>query len=276
MSIFGKIMSSIFGKATAAGAAPTAPASGAQPSSTGTASAPVGSVAEVDVAGILTKLAAEKQEKLDWRKSIVDLMKLLDLDSSLSARKELAQELHYSGDMNDSASMNVWLHQQVMRKLAEKGGKVPEELKTGSNEIDATKTASGEEKPKSVFGKIMSSIFGKARAAGAAPASGAKPSSAASAPVGSITEVDVAGILTKLAAEKRKKKKVKLNWQHSIIDLMKVLDIDSSVSARKELAQELNYSGDMKDTASMNVWLHKQVMRKLAENGGKVPEELKA
>jgi len=275
MSIFGKIMSSIFGKATAAGAAPTTPASGAQPSSTGTASAPAGSVAEVDVAGILTKLAAEKQEKLDWRRSIVDLMKLLDLDSSLSARKELAQELHYSGDMNDSASMNVWLHRQVMRKLAEKGGKVPEELKTGSKGIDATKTASGEEKPKSVFGKIMSSIFGKARTASAAPASGAKPSSAASAPV-SIMEVDVAGILTKLAAEKRKKKKVKLNWQHSIIDLMKVLDLDSSLSARRELAQELNYSGDMKDTASMNVWLHKQVMRKLAENGGKVPEELKA
>ena len=124
----------------------------------------------------------------------------------------------------------------------------------------------------SIFGKIMSSIFGKASAAGAAPASGAKPSSAA----GSITEVDVAAILTKLAVAKRKKEKVKLNWQHSIIDLMKVLDLDSSLSARKELAQELNYTGDMKDTASMNVWLHKQVMRKLAENGGKVPEELKA
>ena len=197
-------------------------------------------------------------------------MKLLDLDSSLSVRKELAQELHYSGDMDDSASMNVWLHKQVLRKLAEKGGKVPEELKTGSKEIDAPKATSGKEK--GIFGKIMSSIFGKASAAGAAPASGAKPASAA----GSITEVDVAAILTKLAVAKRKKKKVKLNWQHSIIDLMKVLDLDSSLSARKELAQELNYTGDMKDTASMNVWLHKQVMRKLAENGGKVPEELKA
>ena len=81
------------------------------------------------MADILTKLAAEKKEKLDWRRSIVDLMKLLDLDSSLSARKELAQELHYSGDMNDSAAMNVWLHKQVMQKLAENGGKVPEELK---------------------------------------------------------------------------------------------------------------------------------------------------
>ena len=127
MSIFGKIMSSIFGKADAAGAAPAA--TGAKPSSTATATAPVGSAGQVDVAGILTKLAAEKKENLDWRKSIVDLMKLLDLDSSLSARKELAQELHYSGDMNDSASMNVWLHKQVMQKLAENGGKVPEELK---------------------------------------------------------------------------------------------------------------------------------------------------
>ena len=128
MSVFGKIMSSIFGKASAAGAAPAV--SGAKPSSATTAAAPAGSAAEVDVAGILTKLAGENKEKLDWRTSIVDLMKLLDLDSSLSARKELAQELHYSGDMNNSASMNVWLHKQVMRKLAENGGKVPEELKT--------------------------------------------------------------------------------------------------------------------------------------------------
>jgi len=124
MSVFGKIMSSIFGKASATPAAP-----GAKPSSTATAAAPAGSAGEVDVAGILTQLAVEKKEKLDWQKSIVDLMKLLDLDSSLSARKELAQELQYSGDMNDSASMNVWLHKQVMRKLAENGGKVPEELK---------------------------------------------------------------------------------------------------------------------------------------------------
>ena len=130
MSIFGKIMSSIFGKASAVGAAPAAPAPGVKPSSASPAPAPAGSVTEIDVAGILTKLASQKKEKLDWQKSIVDLMKLLDLDSSLSARKELAQELHYSGDMNDSASMNVWLHKQVMRKLAENGGKVPEELKT--------------------------------------------------------------------------------------------------------------------------------------------------
>ncbi len=83
----------------------------------------------VDVEAVLTNLAGQNKEKLDWRSSIVDLMKLLDLDSSLSARKELAKELNYTGDINDSARMNVWLHKQVMIKLAENGGKVPDSLK---------------------------------------------------------------------------------------------------------------------------------------------------
>lgn len=127
MSIFGKIMSSIFGKADAKPATPAAP--GAPASGTASTAATAGGI-QVDVSAVLTKLASENKEKLDWRHSIVDLMKLLNLDSSLSARKELAKELHYSGDMNDSASMNMWLHKQVMQKLAENGGKVPEELKS--------------------------------------------------------------------------------------------------------------------------------------------------
>jgi hypothetical protein len=83
----------------------------------------------VDVAAIMDNLASQATQKLDWRNSIVDLMKLINLDSSLAARKELAQELNYTGDINDSASMNIWLHKQVMIKLAENGGKVPDELK---------------------------------------------------------------------------------------------------------------------------------------------------
>ena len=79
---------------------------------------------------MLTKIAAQNKEKLDWRKSIVDLMKLLDLDSSLAARKQLAKELNYTGDTNDSASVNIWLHKQVMIKLAASGGKVPDDLKS--------------------------------------------------------------------------------------------------------------------------------------------------
>ena len=124
MSIFGTIMSAIFGHANAAapGAAPGSAGGGATPP----ASAPM---SNVDVEAVLTKLASENKEKLDWRKSIVDLMKLLNLDSSLGSRKELAKELGYTGDMNDSASMNIWLHKQVMQKLAANGGKVPADLK---------------------------------------------------------------------------------------------------------------------------------------------------
>jgi hypothetical protein len=118
-------MSAIFGHAKAAPAGGAAPGTAASPA-TPPASAPM---SNVDVEAVLSKLAAESKEKLDWRKSIVDLMKLLKLDSSFSARKELAKELGYSGDTNDSASMNIWLHKQVMQKLAANGGKVPADLK---------------------------------------------------------------------------------------------------------------------------------------------------
>lgn len=135
MSILGRIVSSIFGHASAAPApgTTTAPGAPAKPGSAApSASAAPASTAKpgttVDVTSILDKLAASNKEKLDWRHSIVDLMKLLNLDSSLTARKTLADELHYSGDKNDSASMNIWLHKQVMTKLAENGGKVPADL----------------------------------------------------------------------------------------------------------------------------------------------------
>ncbi len=136
MSIFGNIMSKIFGHANAATPAPgsTAPSAaptpgGAKPAAGGPATSTGPAGAPVDVEAVLTHLASQNREKLDWRRSIVDLMKLLNLDSSLHARKELAEELHYPGDMNDSASMNIWLHKQVMTKLAENGGKVPDSLK---------------------------------------------------------------------------------------------------------------------------------------------------
>jgi Domain of unknown function (DUF3597) len=123
MSVFGNIMSAIFGhgSAQAANASPTlAPGAAPAPGATQT----------VDVAAIVDKAAAAKGEKLAWRTSIVDLMKALNLDSSLAARKELAKELKYTGDTNDSATMNVWLHKQVMAKLAANGGKLPADIKT--------------------------------------------------------------------------------------------------------------------------------------------------
>ena len=129
MSIFGKIMSAIFG--SSATAAPTGgAAAGTAAAGGGGAAAPAAAPAQtVDVAPILDKAVAAKKEKLEWRTSIVDLMKALDIDSSLPARKELAKELGYTGDTNDSASMNIWLHKQVMTKLAANGGKLPPEIK---------------------------------------------------------------------------------------------------------------------------------------------------
>ena len=124
MSIFGKIMGAIFG--SKADAAPAGGGAAAEAGSSGGAAAPA---ATVDVAPILDKAVAAKGEKLAWRTSIVDLMKALDIDSSFSARKELAKELGYTGDSNDSASMNIWLHKQVMTKLAANGGKLPPDIK---------------------------------------------------------------------------------------------------------------------------------------------------
>jgi hypothetical protein len=139
MSIFGKIMGAIFGtKADAApaagGAASSTASSGSSTASSGGAAssssaAAAPAAATVEVAPILDKAVAAKGEKLAWRTSIVDLMKALDIDSSLTARKELAKELGYTGDTNDSASMNIWLHKQVMTKLAANGGKLPPDIK---------------------------------------------------------------------------------------------------------------------------------------------------
>src|SRR5450631_1726491 len=119
MSILGSIMSAITSAAKTVGAVVSSAAAA-------TASQPM---SQVDVEATLTKLTSQQKEKLDWRTSIVDLMKLLNLDSGLNARKQLAQELGYTGNKDDSATMNVWLHKQVMQKLAENGGKVPDSLK---------------------------------------------------------------------------------------------------------------------------------------------------
>jgi hypothetical protein len=136
MSVFGNIMSAIFKHpaATSAATTPTAPTSAPKPASAGTPTA-AGTPAtgkpmtRAEVEAMIAKIAASKGQKYNWQQSIVDLMTLLGLDSSLNARKELAQELGYKGALNGSAEMNIWLHQQVMTKLAESGGTVPDSLK---------------------------------------------------------------------------------------------------------------------------------------------------
>jgi hypothetical protein len=135
MSIFGKIKDAIFGRKTAeTGAAPQAPTQGGQAggTTTGTATAPAPTTqptAQVDVEQVLKDIASSKgNPDLNYKTSIVDLMKLLGLDSSLDNRKELATELGYTGDKDGSAEMNIWLHKAVMRELAKNGGKVPASL----------------------------------------------------------------------------------------------------------------------------------------------------
>jgi hypothetical protein len=126
VGIFSNIMGKIFGHKPAAAPAAAAPTLAPPPTVTAAAPAPPPQV--VDVTAVLDDLAASAGQKLDWRHSIVDLMKLVGMESSLTERKELADELGYTGDKSDSASMNIWLHKQVIKKLSENGGKVPAEL----------------------------------------------------------------------------------------------------------------------------------------------------
>jgi hypothetical protein len=134
MSIFSKIFDKIFHRADAAqapaGAATTASDSGIAAGQAATAASAAASAQQqpVDVEAVLTAMAAKNPTKLNWRTSIVDLMKLVGMESTLAERKELATELGYTGAKDGSAEMNMWLHKQVMKKMAENGGKVPAEL----------------------------------------------------------------------------------------------------------------------------------------------------
>ncbi|MDI9847887.1 DUF3597 domain-containing protein [Rhodoblastus sp. 17X3] len=129
MSFFGAILGKIFGT-TPAEAAPAAPAAeaAAAPAAGAPASVPADIAAKVDIAAVLDDLNEKNPETLDWRVSIVDLLKVLGLDSSLAARKDLAAELKYEGDTHDSAKMNIWLHDKVIALVAANGGKVPADL----------------------------------------------------------------------------------------------------------------------------------------------------
>lgn len=129
MSIFGKILSKIFPSNHPAVTQATAPAATAGSTPAAAPASPAAGAPRVDVEAVLNDMAKKNPEKLNWRTSIVDLMKLVGMDSSLTARKELAQELNYTGNTTDTASMNMWLHKQVMRKIAENGGKLPADMK---------------------------------------------------------------------------------------------------------------------------------------------------
>lgn len=129
MSLFDSIKDAIWGHASATPLPGAVPPTGAT-TLPGTVPVPPSTQPAVDVNAVLTALAAKHSERLDWQHSIVDLMKLLALDSSFQNRTALAKELGYTGSATDSATMNLWLYKQVMTKLAASGGKVPPELQT--------------------------------------------------------------------------------------------------------------------------------------------------
>lgn len=128
MGMFTDLMNNIFRRSANAERPHDAHPSTAPGAAPATAPRGTAVLTEVEIEPILTKLASENSEKLDWKHSIVDLLKLVGMDSSIGARKTLAAELNYPGDTNDSATMNIWLHKEVMRKLADNGGKVPADL----------------------------------------------------------------------------------------------------------------------------------------------------
>ena len=127
MGIFGNILGKIFGHKPKKAPAP-APTPQAQPTPTPQAQAPTPAPQPVDIEAVLEDMAQDNPQKLNWRTSIVDLMKLVGMESSLQERKDLADELGYTGDKSDSAAMNIWLHKAVLKKLSENGGKVPASL----------------------------------------------------------------------------------------------------------------------------------------------------
>ncbi len=137
MSVFGSLMSKILGhsarvsEAKVNAARPRAPAAPAAPAPapTATATAAPKAVSMATIEATLEDMAASSKQKLDWQNSIVDLMKLVGIDSDITNRRALAHELGYTGDLNDSATMNVWLHKEVMRRMAESGGEVPANLR---------------------------------------------------------------------------------------------------------------------------------------------------
>lgn len=130
MSIFGSILGKIFGTTPAAAAPAPSPAgeAAAAPTADAPVTVPADVAAKVDIVAVLDDLNEKNPETLDWRVSIVDLLKVLGIDSSHAHRKELATELKYDGDMNDSAKMNIWLHEKVITLVAANGGKVPADL----------------------------------------------------------------------------------------------------------------------------------------------------
>jgi len=194
-----------------------------------------GELSSAEVEAIIEARVRQKGRPSNWKVSIVDLMTALDMNSSLESRKMLAARMNYPGYAPDgSAEKNMWLHAELLRALAQNGGEVPSYLLVGSQAAPAEQSyyANGSyATPNGLTPEVEAIIEARVRAKG-------KPS----------------------------------NWRVSIVDLMSALDMNSSLDARRDLAYKLNYSGsDADGSAEKNMWLHEELLRAIAENGGEVP-----
>jgi len=264
-------------------------------------------LSRAEVEAIIDARAKAKNMRSNWRNSIVDLMTALDMNSSLNSRKALAAKLNYYGyAADDSAEKNMWLHAELLRVLAKNRGDVPWELMAAVNTSTpaaASTPASAVSTPTpavstpvtptpttaapSVNQAVLSSnvaasvraasLVGSMAAAISAGTTGSvsnsytAPNSYTAAP-NELSRANVEAIIeTRVKAKGRPS-----NWRVSIVDLMSAFDMNSSLDARKVLAAKLNYSGPAADgTAEKNLWLHAELLRILAQNGGDIPSYLR-
>jgi hypothetical protein len=229
-------------------------------------------LSRAEVESMIDARVRAKNMRSNWRSSIVDLMTALDMNSSLGSRVALASKLNYSGrDADGSAAKNMWLHEELLKVLAKNRGDVPWELMAAVNTSPSVTPTPVTQSlnPAVLSSNVAASVTAAASAASKAAALAAGTAGSNPAP-NELSRADVDAII-----EARARAKGGSNWSGSIVDLMTALGMNSSLSARTVLAARLNYSGrDADGSAEKNMWLHAELLKALAQNGGEVPSYL--
>jgi len=254
-------------------------------------------LSRAEVEAIIDARARAKNMRSNWRNSIIDLMTTLDMNSSLNSRKALAAKLNYYGyAADDSTEKNMWLHAELLKVLAKNRGDVPWELMAAVNTSTPVSTPTSTPTPAiptpvtqspnlAVLSSNVAASVTAASLVGSMAAAIAAGTTGSALNVQSYTASNVQSYtapneLSRVNVEAIIEAKVKAkgrpsNWRVSIVDLMSAFDMNSSLDARKVLAAKLNYSGSAADgSAEKNLWLHAELLRLLAQNGGEMPSYL--
>jgi hypothetical protein len=238
-------------------------------------------LSRAEVEAIIDARVRAKNMRSNWRGSIVDLMAALDMNSSLSSRVALAARLNYSGrDADGSAEKNMWLHAELLKALARNRGEVPWELMAAVNTSPPPVTPTPTPVTSSPNQAVLSSNVAASVTAAALAASKAAALAAGSNAAPNEQPYTASNELSRAQVEAIIEGKVRArggnsNWRGSIVDLMTALGMNSSLASRTVLAARLNYSGrDADGSAEKNMWLHTELLKVLAQNGGEVPSYL--